>query len=63
MSQLLAFGFPGLPEMLIVLVILLVLFGNRLPGVMRSLGQGLTEFKKGIRDDVPNDSAITHDSE
>ena len=49
MSQLLAFGFPGLPEMLIVLVILLVLFGNRLPGVMRSLGQGITEFKKGIK--------------
>jgi sec-independent protein translocase protein TatA len=63
MLRLLAFGFPGLPEMLIVLAILLVLFGNRLPGVMRSLGQGITEFKKGIRDDVPNDSAIPHDSE
>jgi sec-independent protein translocase protein TatA len=59
----LAFGFPGLPEMLIILVILLVLFGNRLPGVMRSLGQGITEFKKGIRDDVPDDSALPHDSE
>ena len=59
MLRLLAFGFPGLPEMLIVLVILLVLFGNRLPGVMRSLGQGITEFKKGISDD----SAIPHDSE
>lgn len=63
MLRLLAFGFPGLPEMLIVLVILLVLFGNRLPGVMRSLGQGITEFKKGISDDVPNDSAIPHDRE
>ena len=26
----------------------LLLFGNRLPSVMRSLGQGVTEFKKGI---------------
>ena len=40
------FGAP--PEMLIILVIVLLLFGNRLPGVMRSLGKGVTEFKKGI---------------
>jgi len=33
---------------LIVLVIVLLLFGNRLPSVMRSLGRGVTEFKKGI---------------
>lgn len=63
MSHLFAFGMPGLPEMLIVLVILLVLFGNRLPGVMRSLGQGITEFKKGVRDDTPSESAISHEKE
>jgi sec-independent protein translocase protein TatA len=40
------FGAPG--EMWIILVIALLLFGNRLPGVMRSLGKGVTEFKKGI---------------
>jgi len=33
---------------LIVLVVVLLLFGNRLPSVMRSLGRGVTEFKKGI---------------
>ena len=27
---------------------LLLLFGNRLPASMRSLGQGVTEFKKGL---------------
>jgi Sec-independent protein translocase protein TatA len=27
----------------------LLLFGNRLPSVMRSLGVGITEFKKGIK--------------
>jgi sec-independent protein translocase protein TatA len=35
---------------LIVLVIALLLFGSRLPGVMRSLGKSVTEFKKGIND-------------
>ena len=43
-----AFGMPGTFDMLIIAVIILLLFGNRLPSVMRSLGQGVTEFKKGI---------------
>ncbi len=37
-------------ELLIVLVIALLLFGSRLPSVMRSLGKSVTEFKKGIND-------------
>ncbi|MBI3838130.1 MAG: twin-arginine translocase TatA/TatE family subunit [Planctomycetia bacterium] len=36
-------------ELIIFAVIVLVLFGNRLPGVMRSVGQGLVEFKKGVQ--------------
>jgi sec-independent protein translocase protein TatA len=43
------FGAPGPMEMLIVGMVVLLLFGNRLPSVMRSLGVGITEFKKGIR--------------
>jgi sec-independent protein translocase protein TatA len=39
---------PGGYDLLIILVIVLILFGNRLPSVMRSLGQGVTEFKKGV---------------
>ncbi len=35
-------------EMAIVGMVCLLIFGNRLPSVMRSLGQGVTEFKKGI---------------
>lgn len=55
MCSLFGFGMPGLPELLIVTFVILILFGNRLPAVMRSLGQGITEFKKGVNsgaDDV-----------
>jgi len=49
MSTLLALiGMPGWPELLIVAAIVLILFGNRLPSVMGSLGLGFREFKKGI---------------
>ena len=36
------------------MVILLVLFGgNRIPEVMRGLGQGVRSFKEGMREDSP----------
>jgi sec-independent protein translocase protein TatA len=42
----------GAPELLIILVIVLVLFGGaKLPSLARSLGQAQKEFKKGIDDD------------
>jgi len=36
-------------EIILVLVLLLLLFGTRLPKVARSLGSGLSEFKKGVK--------------
>ena len=38
----------GTTEMMIVALVVLLLFGNRLPSVMRSLGRGVVEFKKGV---------------
>lgn len=40
---------PGPMEIMILGMVVLLLFGNRLPSVMRSLGVGITEFKKGIK--------------
>lgn len=40
----------GPMEYLIIGVVMLLLFGRRLPEVGRSLGKGLVEFKKGLRD-------------
>lgn len=44
----LGFNFGG-PEMIIVLVIVLLIFGgSQLPKLARSLGQAQNEFKKGM---------------
>ncbi len=44
-------GFLGLgtTELLVVSCVILLLFGSRLPKVMRSLGQGIVEFKRGVQ--------------
>jgi sec-independent protein translocase protein TatA len=51
-------GMSGPWELLIVAGIALLLFGHRLPSVMRSLGRGVVEFKKGVQgieDDLESD--------
>ena len=48
---------PGWMELVIVLVIIMMLFGSRLPSTMRSLGQSLVQFKKGMREGDDDDSS------
>ena len=44
----LQFGLPGGPELLIILLIAVLLFGaNKLPALARSSGQAMGEFKRG----------------
>ena len=46
----------GAPELLIVLLVILVLFGGaKLPKLARSLGQAQSEFKQGLKDPKPDD--------
>jgi sec-independent protein translocase protein TatA len=41
----------GTQELLVILVIVLVLFGgSKLPEIARSLGKSMNEFKKGINE-------------
>ncbi len=49
------FGMPGGMEWIIILIVALLIFGKRLPEVMKSMGKGIVEFKKGVKgveDDV-----------
>ena len=41
-------GFSNPIVYLIVALVAFLLFGNRLPSVMRSLGRSVVEFKKGV---------------
>ena len=46
----------GMPELLIILVIILVLFGSRrIPDLAKGLGEGIRNFKSGIRGDEPRE--------
>lgn len=49
-----ALGPLGTWEMIVIVAIALLLFGTRIPSIMRSLGRGVVEFKKGLND--PTDS-------
>jgi sec-independent protein translocase protein TatA len=47
----LVFNF-GFWEILIVLLVILLLFGGkRIPELMKGLGQGISNFKKGIKEE------------
>lgn len=48
MQPIFAFGL-GPVELVVVALVILLLFGNRLPTLMRSLGRGVIEFKKGAQ--------------
>jgi sec-independent protein translocase protein TatA len=46
-------GRIGLPELLVILAIIIVIFGaNRLPGLGRGIGSAIKNFKDGIKDET-----------
>lgn len=47
-STLAFLGPIGWPEILVLMILGLLIFGKRLPEVGKSLGQGIVEFKKGL---------------
>jgi len=66
-------GGIGMPELLIIMVIVLIIFGaNKIPKIGEGLGKGIQNFKKGIKreeidiaskkpEEISNDSASVSD--
>jgi sec-independent protein translocase protein TatA len=45
-------GRIGMPELLIIMVIVVMIFGaNRIPEIFRGVGKGIKNFKDASRDD------------
>ena len=51
-------GKLGTSEIILIVLVIILLFGaSRIPQLMRSLGSGVREFKKGARGEVDDDGA------
>ncbi|MDR1056280.1 MAG: twin-arginine translocase TatA/TatE family subunit [Prevotellaceae bacterium] len=50
MSEFLFLGSLGMPEIIVIALLVLLLFGGRkIPELMRGLGKGVKSFKDGIK--------------
>jgi sec-independent protein translocase protein TatA len=54
----------GFPELVIILVVILVLFGaKKIPDLAKGIGQGIKEFKKGIKEGNDDDKPSVNDKQ
>ncbi|MEO8189917.1 MAG: twin-arginine translocase TatA/TatE family subunit [Acidobacteriota bacterium] len=54
------FGSLGVPELLIILLIVIIIFGaNKLPQLGKGIGQGMRNFKDSIKDGGVDETKTT----
>ncbi len=63
MNAILAFGPSGMELIIIALVVLLLFGATKIPQLMRGMGQGIGEFKKGLKDGVDEEDKKSEPSE
>ncbi len=57
-------GMPSMPELLIVLAIVVLLFGaKKIPDLAKGMGKGIKDFKKAIKDDEEDTKEIAKKDE
>lgn len=65
MNTILLFGLPGGPEMVVILLVIVLLFGaKKIPDLARGLGKGIREFKdatKEIKDEIEKEPSSNTD--
>lgn len=51
-----AFSMPGMGELVVIFLIVLVLFGaGKIPTIAKDIGSGIREFKKSMKDNPDED--------
>jgi sec-independent protein translocase protein TatA len=51
----------GIPELLIILAIIILIFGaSRLPEIGKGIGQGIKNFKSSMKDSIEDPSQKAH---
>ena len=63
LNAMLGFWMPGPMETIVILAILVLLFGRRLPEIARNMGKSLTEFKRGIKDSEDELHKAVHEAD
>ncbi|MDH3345769.1 MAG: twin-arginine translocase TatA/TatE family subunit [Kiritimatiellaceae bacterium] len=57
-------GMQGLPEILLIVFVIILLFGGKkLPELARSLGKSINEFKRGQNESLPEEKEGKDDKE
>lgn len=57
MIQSMLIGGLGTPELVIIAIVVLLLFGGKkIPELMKGVGKGVRSFKKGLNEDDPEDT-------
>jgi len=61
MNQLLFLGNLGTGEIIVIAIVVLLLFGGKkIPELMKGLGKGVSQFKRGLKD-VEDDIKLDDD--